>query len=285
MTPSYRWIVRIYPRSWRERYAIEYLLFLNEFSPSGRHLCDLLYAALEERFCSLVNVRKSPLYPPFSLLYAVTSLGLLLLAGCLLSGLASFHDQLARSTTVKTGTLAFLLLLFLVFFLHLPRTVSAHGLLPVLSCGFVLGLVQAIFVALTNLVAFDAKIGELLLYSNLSIGGIFLTAVSGLVAWKTGHWRAGIAAAAWSGLLAALLTLISLWILTYTFMDVMDHVNIIEGIRGVTNWVEYNINDNLGGTFFTLLLLPGAGVLLGIFGALIGKIFSPFQQSLFLRQR
>lgn len=108
--------------------------------------------------------------------------------------------------------------------------------------------------------------------------------VGALVARKTGNWRAGIAAAAWSGLLAAFLTLICLWMLTSAFLDVMDQVNVAEEIWRGSNWIASNVDDNLGGTFFTLFLFPGAGLVFGTIGALIGaQVLSFLQQTRLLR--
>ena len=50
MTPRLaRWLVRLYPRDWRERYGEEFEALLQEGSGGFRALVNVLYAALRER--------------------------------------------------------------------------------------------------------------------------------------------------------------------------------------------------------------------------------------------
>lgn len=44
-----RWLLRLYPRAWRERYGDEFLALIEDAGLSARQLCDLLGGALDAR--------------------------------------------------------------------------------------------------------------------------------------------------------------------------------------------------------------------------------------------
>lgn len=58
-----RWLLRLYPRAWRERYGAELEALLEDSPPSVRDVADLIWSAL------LLRLRWLPLWAGLGLLF------------------------------------------------------------------------------------------------------------------------------------------------------------------------------------------------------------------------
>jgi len=141
-------------------------------------------------------------------------------------------------------------------------------------CGLAGGALWLLYTLLADLVALDGATYQALSWGT--IGGLcLLYMAAGLLgARAAGTWAGGIRGGMWASLVAQLACVIALFLVQDVFAGLAARASLADpdylrsGLRDVTVW---NIQDALGGAFYTLLLAPLCGAALGGVGALLWK--------------
>ncbi len=153
------------------------------------------------------------------------------------------------------------------------------GLSPGSLCGLAGGVLWLFYTLLADLVALDGAAYHALSWGT--IGGLcaLYTAAGLLGARAAGTWTGGIRGGVWASLVAQLACVIALFLVQDAFAGLAARASFADpdylrsGLRDVTVW---NIQDALGGAFYTLLLAPLCGAALGGLGALLWKGHTQF---------
>jgi len=157
--------------------------------------------------------------------------------------------------------------------------VARPGLSPGSLCGLAGGVLWLFYTLLADLVALDGAAYHALSWGT--IGGLcaLYTAAGLLGARAAGTWTGGIRGGVWASLVAQLACVIALFLVQDAFAGLAARASFADpdylrsGLRDVTVW---NIQDALGGAFYTLLLAPLCGAALGGLGALLWKGHTQF---------
>lgn len=271
------WILRLYPRTWRERYEEEFLFVLQQCQPSWRDVLDILFCALTERWISFLRKENEDMNKYVTL---YSSLRFLMLLAALLGialngyGLLLIRTNLDSTTLLGFAAVCILFLLYGLMALRLPNEIIQPGLRFGFLCGLLFGVLFGAYIALTNLINLESRIGSIVTMITLTAMGI-LCLLAGMVAsWRTEDLYMGIRASIWTGLIGALLGLITMLILTYTYMGIINQNTLsYSGYlhSGIKDVLVFNVQDNLGGCFYTLLFYPIIAAVLGAVGAILGK--------------
>jgi hypothetical protein len=105
MTPRLaRWLVRLYPRDWRERYGEEFEALLRDGSGGVRALVDVLCAALRERVMAEATIGVSMSQYPYSVLSLSKKPSAFVPMAMSVTALAVLLGSIAASSGVERDT-------------------------------------------------------------------------------------------------------------------------------------------------------------------------------------
>jgi len=305
----YRWLLRLYPRSWRARYEAEVVAVLHQHGCTMRTLVDLAVGALDARLLLprfaqeeliAVNVGRydgDRVARPGTtvLVVAVTALS------------ASFFSLLAYTMFVafptvthtgdahlqqwlgpdmaRWGYLAIGLLVAGAYGMVAiggnldGGQASSRSVLAGAAVGVVSGLVAVGVLAAVTLTARDpgglapGSIADMLLM-------VVAPAAAGAAAgWLTGRGSQGLLAGFWCGVVLALLASTSLLLRDVVFAGTLDHTAwvgdrfgdaLCNGVQG-TVLADCEVGDDFGFAAFILLVGPLLGGLVGGLGSLVAS--------------
>ena len=276
----YRLLLGLYPDRWRERYGEEFLDLLQECRLSWGDTFDIVFRSLEERITLLLRGEQLATRDhaaSSTLLRRGIPIAALFSAGLMVYSLFLIRVSLDRMTLLGALLISILLALYGFAGLSISQGKRKPGVLSGARCGVVTGAVYAAFLVIANLVPLDQSAGDLLRNALLPVLPVLWTIAGLLGSFKTGQLSAGMRAGMWAALIAALMGTVTVLFITCTFLNILNQNTLNyagylhSGMKDVT---VFNIQDTLGGCFFTLLLAPFHGVLLGTIGALIGKVRS-----------
>jgi len=201
--------------------------------------------------------------------------GVVVALGQVAYGLLVLHGRggLDASSALGGLLIGFELLLYGAAALHIAAMARSDLRLGSL-CGLAGGALWLLYTLLADLVALDGATYQALSWGT--IGGLcLLYMAAGLLgARAAGTWAGGIRGGVWASLVAQLACVIALFLVQDVFAGLAARASLADpdylrsGLRDVTVW---NIQDALGGAFYTLLLAPLCGATLGGVGALLWK--------------
>jgi hypothetical protein len=304
----HRWLLRLYPRSWRARYEDEVAAILDQHGCTVRTLVDLAAGALDARLLlprfareELVAANIGGLGDAVArpartvLVVAVTALSaifFLLLAYTMFVGFPTVtqtggaHMQgWLGPDAARWGYLAVGLLVAGAYGMVAiggnldGGQASSRSVLAGAAVGVVSGLAAVGVLAAVTLTARDpgglapGPVADMLLM-------VVAPAAAGAAAgWLTGRGTAGIMAGFWCGVVLALLASTSLLLRDLAFAGTLVHTAWIgdhfadplcNGVRGIV-LADCEIGDDFGFAAFLLLVGPLMGCLAGGLGSLVGS--------------
>lgn len=139
--------------------------------------------------------------------------------------------------------------------------------------GFILGTLVLVSNLINQLANLDAT-GESWLKNGLLIVMIALPGLAGYVGSKqTGQVKSGALAVLVTGLVSTFIGILSLWIITFSFMDTLRH-NALTRIgfqqSGMTSLEVFIVQGTLGDSFFLFIFSLAFGAGYGLLGSLLG---------------
>ena len=277
------WLLRFYPRAWRERYEEEFLALLEQYAPTFRDLLDILLNALNEQTSTLLKERRDMLnqrrtQPSAFIFRACLVIGSIIVLGMTISGMILTRAELAHDSTTLSSALTscIILVLYGAAGWQAARFTRQTGLLYGGICGLAAGAVFLLYNSINNLGNPDGTTYEILANGTMATE-FLLCLLAGLLATRaTGHFVTGLLAGMWTGMISILIGGISLWLITALFNNIAIHGTLFlqdylkSGVKSVT---DFAILDGLDGFSIMLTIFPIGGAILGAIGGAIGNGF------------
>lgn len=143
--------------------------------------------------------------------------------------------------------------------------------------GTILGAILIAFNLVNNLANLDAT-GESWLKNGSLIGMIVLPGLAGFIGSKqTGRVKSGALAVLATGLVSAVIGIITLWVITFVFIDTLRHnasMMIAFQQSGMTSMDAFIVEGALGGSIFLFVFSLAFGTGYGLLGSLLGGRFT-----------
>jgi hypothetical protein len=144
-------------------------------------------------------------------------------------------------------------------------------------CGTLLGAMLLVFNLVNNLGNLDAT-GETWLKNGLLIIMFALPGLAGYMASReTGRVKSGALAVLVTGLVSAVIGIVTLWVITLVFMDTLRH-NALTTIdfqqSGMTNMGVFIVEGAWGGSIFLAVFSLAFGAGYGLLGSLLGAQYA-----------
>jgi hypothetical protein len=143
--------------------------------------------------------------------------------------------------------------------------------------GTILGLVHIVFVIINNLMNWQGP-PHTWLNRSFSISLILCLALAGFFTFRA---NAGAKAGFTAGLISAMIGIVSLWMVTFLFMDVIaQNTYMIMDFQksGSATMNQFIIEDALGATAIEFVASLVFGAALGFVGGWMGSLYTPKQR-------
>lgn len=161
--------------------------------------------------------------------------------------------------------------------MQIKSFVESSTLRQGLVCGTILGTLVLVFNLINKLADLDTT-GETWLKNGLLIVMIVLPGLAGYIGSKqTGQVKSGALAVLVTGLVSTVIGILSLWIITFSFMDTLRHNALaLIGFQqsGMTSLEMFIVQGTLGDSFFLFIFSLAFGAGYGLIGSLLGAWYA-----------